>query len=242
MRRVVGVCVLAALAVAGFATGSFATSGAAEPQASEATSRVTVVATEFKFRLSRKSVPTGLVIFKVVNRGKVPHDFKIAGKKTRVLKPGTSAILRVRFKKKGRFAYICTVPGHAAIGMKGVLPVGTTPGKTTTVTTTTTTPTTTTTTTTTVPGPASTINVGMFEYRFELSPATVPSGTVTFVITNRGAEPHNFSITGVKSGAILGPGQSETWTVGLPPRTYEYVCDVPFHAGFGMTGALVVSP
>ena len=131
MRRVLGVCVLAALAVAGFATGSFATSGAAEPQASEATSRVTVVATEFKFRLSRKSVPTGLVIFKVVNRGKVPHDFKIAGKKTRVLKPGTSAILRVRFKKKRRFAYICTIPGHAAIGMKGVLPVGTTPGKTT---------------------------------------------------------------------------------------------------------------
>ena len=82
----------------------------------------------------------------------------------------------------------------------------------------------------------------MFEYRFDLAPATAPSGTVTFVITNRGAEPHNFNITGVKAGAIIGPGQSETWTVGLPPRTYEYICDVPFHTQFGMTGALTITP
>lgn len=82
----------------------------------------------------------------------------------------------------------------------------------------------------------------MFEYRFDLSQTTVPSGQVTFVITNKGAEVHNFSINGVKAGAIIGPGKSETWTVGLPPNKYGYVCDVPFHADRGMTGELTVTP
>jgi cytochrome c6 len=64
------------------------------------------------------------VIFTVVNKGKVAHDFKIAGKKTKRLAPGEKAKLTVEFKKNGRFSYICTVPGHAAAGMKGKLPVG----------------------------------------------------------------------------------------------------------------------
>jgi plastocyanin len=81
----------------------------------------------------------------------------------------------------------------------------------------------------------------MFEYRFDLSQTTVPSGQVTFVITNKGNEPHNFSINGVKAGTILSPGGTETYTVGLPPGGYTYVCDVPFHADRGMTGFLTVT-
>jgi plastocyanin len=252
MRRVIGVLALAALGVAGFSGALFATSGQATtsgkagPNASEKTSRVTVTATEFRFRLSKRTVPTGTVIFTVVNRGRITHDFRIAGKKTRVLQPGQRATLRVKISKKGRYRYICTLLGHASAGMKGVLAIGTTPPPTTstrtTSTTTTTTTTTTSTTTTTVPGPATTVQVGMFEYRFELTPPSVPAGTVTFVITNRGQEVHNFAITGVKSGAIIGPGQTETWTVGLAAGTYGYVCDVPFHAENGMRGSLVVSP
>ena len=102
--------------------------------------------------------------------------------------------------------------------------------------------TTTTTPTGTVGNTASTIAVGMFEYRFDLVPASVPSGQVTFVITNRGQEIHNFSISGVKEGKYLNPGQAETWTVGLPAGRYDYVCDVPFHIGAGMVGQLVVTP
>ena len=82
----------------------------------------------------------------------------------------------------------------------------------------------------------------MFEYRYEFSQPTVPQGTVTFVITNRGAEPHNFNLQGVKAGAVINPGQSETWTVGLAARSYEFVCDVPFHIGFGMAGTYTVTP
>jgi uncharacterized cupredoxin-like copper-binding protein len=78
---------------------------------------------ELRFTLSRKSVPKGAVTFTVTNRGKLRHDFKIAGKKTRLLPPGKRVTLAVSFKRSGRFPYLCTVPGHAAGGMKGTLVV-----------------------------------------------------------------------------------------------------------------------
>jgi uncharacterized cupredoxin-like copper-binding protein len=77
---------------------------------------------EYKFTLSKSSVKHGTVTFRVVNKGKIPHDFSIAGKKTKILSPGKSATLTVTLKK-GRSAYKCTVTGHAAAGMKGTLKV-----------------------------------------------------------------------------------------------------------------------
>jgi uncharacterized cupredoxin-like copper-binding protein len=88
-----------------------------------ATTTVTVKASEFKFALSKKAVPKGTVVFKVTNVGKLAHDFKIAGKKTPLISPKKSATLRVAFAKAGKYPYLCTVPGHAAAGMKGVLTV-----------------------------------------------------------------------------------------------------------------------
>jgi uncharacterized cupredoxin-like copper-binding protein len=87
-----------------------------------ATTAVTVTATEFKFKLSKLSVPHGTVVFTVVNKGKISHDFKINGKKTPLIKSGKSAKLTVTFKA-GKFKYLCTVPGHSALGMKGTLTV-----------------------------------------------------------------------------------------------------------------------
>jgi nitrite reductase (NO-forming) len=80
---------------------------------------VKVAATEFRFKLSTKKAPHGVVIFKVTNKGHVAHDFKIQGKKTPKIKPGKSATLKVTLNK-GIHEYICTVPGHAAAGMLGV--------------------------------------------------------------------------------------------------------------------------
>ena len=91
-------------------------------RAHAAATPVTVTATEFKFKLSRLSVPHGSVIFTVLNKGKLSHDFKIAGKKTLLIKPGHSAKLTVTLKA-GKSAYLCTVAGHAAAGMKGTLTV-----------------------------------------------------------------------------------------------------------------------
>jgi uncharacterized cupredoxin-like copper-binding protein len=83
---------------------------------------VTVTATEFKFKLSKTTVPHGSVTFTLVNKGKLPHDFKIAGKKTKLVSPGKSAKLVVTLKA-GKAPYLCTVSGHAAAGMKGTLKV-----------------------------------------------------------------------------------------------------------------------
>ena len=86
-----------------------------------------------------------------------------------------------------------------------------------------------------------TVTVNMVEYSFQLSQSTIPSGQITFVINNKGNEVHNFAILGNKAGAQIAPGTSETWAVSLPPGTYNYQCDVPFHAANGMVGVFVVT-
>lgn len=79
---------------------------------------------EFFFKLSTKSIAKpGKVTFVFKNVGHMSHDFKINGKTTPLIQPGKTARLVVTFKKKGKFSYLCTVPGHAAAGMKGVLTV-----------------------------------------------------------------------------------------------------------------------
>ena len=242
MRRIAGVLGLAALALAGVFAGVFLPSGGASPTAADATTRVTVKAFEFRYTFSRRSAPTGTIIFTVQNKGKISHDFKIAGKKTRTLAPGKSQVLRVTITKKGQYAFLCTIFGHAKAGMKGKYAVAVAPIKTTTGTTTQPPPTTTTPPPTGTVGNANTtVQVGMFEYGFNLSQASIPSGQVTFVIKNNGNEVHNFSIQGVKVGTIINPGATETYTVALPPQRYNYVCDVPFHIDRGMLGNMTVT-
>ncbi len=84
---------------------------------------VNVAASEFKFVLSSKSAKRGVVIFKVKNVGKLGHDFQIDGRKTKLISPGKSTTLRVVFLRKGTYPYKCTVPGHAAAGMKGIFTI-----------------------------------------------------------------------------------------------------------------------
>ncbi|HEX6489993.1 MAG TPA: plastocyanin/azurin family copper-binding protein [Gaiellaceae bacterium] len=114
MKRLTALSLLAGLLVV--APHAFARTG------SQASTTVRVTAKEFKFTLSRKSAPHGVVIFKVTNKGKIKHDFKIAGKKTPLIAAGKSATLKVTLKK-GSYKYICTVPTHAALGMKGTFKV-----------------------------------------------------------------------------------------------------------------------
>ncbi len=244
IRRVVVTLGLLALGAAGLVTG-FAQAHTAAPHAANATTHITVAASEFKFGFSKRSIPAaGTVIFTVVNKGKISHNFKILGKKTPNLLPGKSAKVTVKFTKKGHYAYSCTLPGHAAAGMKGTFSVGVkavAPPPSSTPTTTTQ-PTTTTTSTAPVGTGKTTVTVNMVEYAFQLSQSSMPSGQITFVINNKGNEVHNFAILGNRAGAQIAPGTSETWTVSLPAGTYNYQCDVPFHAERGMVGQFTVTP
>ncbi len=102
---------------------------------------VTVTAgkpSELSFKLSKSSnVSPGLIIFKVTNAGKLTHDFKICtrpaastsansctGKVTKRLKPGQTTLMAALTLKKGQYEYLCTVPGHAGAGMKGLVGIG----------------------------------------------------------------------------------------------------------------------
>jgi uncharacterized protein (TIGR03437 family) len=220
---------------------------------------------ELAFNLSKTSkVAAGTITFKVTNAGKVTHDFKICttpvtsfkansctGKVTKMLAPGQTTTLTVKLTKSGTYEYLCTVPGHAAAGMKGLIGIGaaagaapapkpTSPGATTTPPKTTTTP------GATCAHPANTtVNVDEFDYGFTLSQNSIPCGSVTFVQKNTGATQHNFDLTGVPAGAGAGgyinPGQSTTMTVTLGPGSWGYQCDVPTHAGLGMIGQLTVT-
>ena len=84
---------------------------------------VKVTTKDLSFTLSTKKARRGVVVFKVTNAGALEHDFQIKGRKTRLLTHGKSATLRITFLRKGAYAYKCTVPGHAAAGMKGVFTI-----------------------------------------------------------------------------------------------------------------------
>jgi plastocyanin len=108
---------MVAFAVVAAAVGMTASSVlGARSQTQKTTVRVT--AFDLGFRLSTKRAPHGVVSFIVKNTGGVSHDFKIAGKKTPRLAHNKSYTLTVTLRK-GKYKYICTVPGHAAGGMSG---------------------------------------------------------------------------------------------------------------------------
>jgi len=93
---------------------------------------------EFRFTVVPKVVPHGVVVFKFANSAtsSLPHDFKICaspkgsltknlcvGKSSKTISPGVKTTITFTFKTKGTYEYLCTIPGHAAAGMKGLLKV-----------------------------------------------------------------------------------------------------------------------
>jgi uncharacterized cupredoxin-like copper-binding protein len=126
---------LAFAAVAGVFALVAAIPALAAPKATSI--KVTISKTkEFAFTLSPKSAAHGVITFTVNNGGNLPHDFELCskpsssasattctGKKTALISPGASAKLTVTVLKAGTYQYLCTVPGHAAAGMRGLLKV-----------------------------------------------------------------------------------------------------------------------
>ena len=74
-------------------------------------------------------VPRGLVSFRVHNYGEDPHDLRVRGPKRfrspkmPEVKPGENGTLTVRLPHKGRYALVCTLDGHEALGMRATIRV-----------------------------------------------------------------------------------------------------------------------
>lgn len=273
-KRLTMVLVIFAVSAVGLSIAIATAAAHGNSRAKASTAKVTPIITvtagkpsEFAFKLSKTSgIPVGKVTFKVTNQGVIGHSFKICtkasttatantclGKATPVLAKGKSATLTVTLTK-GDFEFLCTVSGHAANGMKGLIGVGQTlsaaaakaattggttgagaaggAGGTTAAKGTCASPATT------------TLTVNMVDYSFSGVPGSLPCGTVTINEVNAGQQDHNisFSGSGVTGGIgpVIGPGANATFTMTIAPGQYSYQCDVGDHAAQGMAGSVTV--
>lgn len=117
MRRLaVGLIAVALLAACGGGGGG------AQPAGS-----IKVTMTEWAFSPSTLSVPSGKVVFYVVNAGTVSHDIVIkdgsgaTAARSELVSAGDSFVLTVPSLAAGNYSFICDQPGHEANGMKGTL-------------------------------------------------------------------------------------------------------------------------
>jgi plastocyanin len=92
---------------------------------------VGVAEREFSLALYRTSVPPGVVRLNVRNFGEDPHDVAVRGplpsRRTLAISeeilPSHGATVRVRLRKAGRYEVLCTLGGHARLGMRQTLTV-----------------------------------------------------------------------------------------------------------------------
>ncbi len=109
----------------------------ARSSSSSETISVTVgVPHELSFHLSPSRITAATAIFKVMNKGKLHHSFKICtrpsatdkansctGVATKALAPGATAEVTVKLSASGTYEYLSGTPSQAASGMKGLLTV-----------------------------------------------------------------------------------------------------------------------
>jgi plastocyanin len=119
-RRAAILAVALGLAAAGAAYAP------AQPRVAHSTvTRVTVKMYEYRFALSVRKVRAGTVIFSIVNKGQLAHDFAVEKlqKTSALVQPGGHTTMRVTFRKPGSYYYLCTVGAHVQYGMHGNLTV-----------------------------------------------------------------------------------------------------------------------
>jgi len=211
-QRAIMVCAVGLSTLISWSVGTLTTQ--AHAQASATTILVTM--TDSKLRLQRAIVPVGTVVFRVVNKGRTRHDFRIGGHRTRTIAAGKTATLKVDFAKPGGYPY-----GSGRRASAGELSVFRP-----------------------CPDPASsTISAEMTTGKITLSQTSVPCGTVTFVVTNtdKGPGVHQFAIdlgllrsVPARNARIIGPyvtpGQTARLTVTFNAKgKVYYFCNVSEH-------------
>ena len=84
--------------------------------------------------------------------------------------------------------------------------------------------------------------VGMSEYKFAIPKKTFKVGKVTFALTNRGDEVHDFKVNGkTPKSRFLAAGQKQALTINFTKAgRYQFICTIGEHAIKGMNGVLVI--
>jgi plastocyanin len=127
MRVVFGTVIVSVSAAAVVALGVPAQAPASARATHRAALAKTIITVETHtsiFKMSAKTAPRGVVIFRVSNPSSpFKHDFSIKGHTTRILSKGQHATLRVTFLRPGRYTYKCTIGPHASWGQKGVFTI-----------------------------------------------------------------------------------------------------------------------
>ncbi len=109
----------------------------AHPNASGGTITVTAgVPHELSLKVSPARITASPAVFKVTNKGKLPHSFKVctkpsandkanscSGVATKAVAPGASATLTVKLAASGKYEFLSGSATQAASGMKGLFTV-----------------------------------------------------------------------------------------------------------------------
>jgi len=97
---------------------------AATPLVAPPPARMLVFADEYRFSLSRATLPAGKLVLQLKNIGEDDHDFRIIGPRGTIraetgrVRPNRLGTLRTTLAR-GRYTYICTIADHQSRGMKG---------------------------------------------------------------------------------------------------------------------------
>jgi len=86
---------------------------------------INVMMKDFAFAVDRSSFPSGDITFAISCQGPSPHNLEIKGVSNAVsetIDTGKTTTMKVNLPK-GTYAYVCNIPGHEQLGMKGTLTV-----------------------------------------------------------------------------------------------------------------------
>ncbi len=201
--------------------------------AAEATSSLPPIAVEggdLYFEPTEFTAEQGQTIA-LTNVGALPHNFAVEGYNDAApvdMPNGETANWTVPADlAPGAYVFYCEIPGHREAGMVGnvtITAAGTTPAA----------------------GAAPALPPVALEggdLYFEPSELSIEQGQ-TLQLTNVGALPHNFAITGYNDAAPVDMPNGETvdWVVpsDLAPNTYEFYCEIPGHKEAGMVGNITI--
>ncbi len=86
------------------------------------------------------------------------------------------------------------------------------------------------------------VTITMSDFSFKLTRTKVPKGVpIVFKVVNKGPSPHDWDLEGTPGMPVKPPSVITTLRYTFKKAgSFRYVCTVPRHAQFGMTGNLTV--